>query len=216
MNKFKGKNPEIAVTQTIPDGFDQILTNNESMIKLLWRAKALAPRYCNILILGETGTGKEIMAQAIHVLNGRDRLVAINVNSVPSSLWESSFFGYRKGAFTGASQSQSGYLEKANLGTLFLDEIGDLDLCSQSKLLRVIEEKKFCPLGSIEARRSDFRLITATNKDLKAEVLTGRFRSDLYYRLNTTCIDLPPLRKRGNDTRFMQQNYWLLFAKKME
>jgi DNA-binding NtrC family response regulator len=154
-----------------------------------------------VSITGETGTGKELAAKTIHYNSSRMRkpFVAINVAAIPKDLIESELFGYEKGAFTGADQARAGKFEEANKGTIFLDEIGEMDHNMQAKLLRVLQEREVCRLGSNKMIPIDVRIIVATNKDLKQEVRNGNFRDDLYYRLMGVSIDLPPLRERGND-----------------
>jgi len=161
----------------------------------------LAPTNAKILITGESGTGKELVAQAIHNLSIRVGypIIKINCAAIPDSLLESELFGYEKGAFTGALNVKKGRVELANKGTLFLDEIGDIKFELQAKLLRLIEEQQFERLGSVKTISVDFRLIAATNKDLKTEVKNGCFREDLYYRLNSSEIQISPLRKRKED-----------------
>lgn len=155
----------------------------------------------SVMLLGETGTGKEFLARVIHHNGPRASgpFVGVNCTAIPKELFESELFGYERGAFTGANQRKIGLLEKAEGGTLFLDEIGDLDLSMQAKLLRVIQERSFRRLGSIDDHGVDFRLITATNRDIKKEVERGGFREDLYFRLNVVTFEIPPLRKRVED-----------------
>jgi DNA-binding NtrC family response regulator len=161
----------------------------------------VAPYKTNILITGESGTGKEVIARTIHELSPRNDgpWVAINCCAIPHDLMESELFGYVKGAFTGASKNRPGRLEQAQNGTLFLDEIGDLDLSLQTKLLRVLQEREFSPLGSDQVRSIDVRFIAATNRDLKELVKQGKFREDLFYRLDVYNILAPPLRNRKAD-----------------
>ncbi|MHB8253721.1 MAG: sigma-54-dependent transcriptional regulator [Acidiferrobacter sp.] len=155
----------------------------------------------NILITGESGTGKELVARAIHESGSRrdHPWVAINCSAIPHELLESELFGFVKGAFSGATQNRTGRIEQAQGGTLFLDEIGDLNVELQAKLLRVIQEREFSPLGSNQIRAVDVRIITATNRDLRALVEAGRFREDLFYRLDVYNIQVPPLRARAAD-----------------
>src|ERR1700687_2146045 len=152
------------------------------------------------LLLGETGTGKEVVARAIHALTAsKEPFVTIDCSSMVGPLMESELFGHVKGAFTGAAATKTGLIEAANGGSAFFDEIGELPLDLQAKLLRVLQEKEFRPLGSLTTRRSDFRIIAATNRDLAKEVEKGTFRRDLYFRLNVINIRLAPLRERKED-----------------
>src|SRR5579864_3586643 len=152
-----------------------------------------------VLLLGETGTGKEVVARAIHNINPVGPFVTIDCSSLVGPLMESELFGHVKGAFTGAVGQKIGLIESANGGTAFFDEIGELPLDLQAKLLRVLQEKEFRPVGSLITRRSDFRIIAATNRDLAKEVEKGSFRRDLYFRLNVINIRLAPLRERKED-----------------
>ncbi len=159
----------------------------------------------NVIIAGETGTGKELVAGAIHYNSGRSEgpLVRINCAALPEQLLESELFGHEKGAFTGADRLRIGRFEQANGGTIFLDEIADMSLFTQSKVLRVIQEREFERLGSSETQKTDVRIISATNKDLMELMKNGSFREDLYYRLNVVTIHLPPLRDRNGDIRLL-------------
>ena len=163
--------------------------------------KRVAELNVNILIEGESGTGKELVARAIHYSGSRheNAFVPVNCGAIPESLMESELFGYKKGAFTGAVTNKRGLFEEADNGTIFLDEIADMPLHLQVKLLRVIEEKKIRPLGSTQAEDVNTRVISASNKRLEEEVAEGRFREDLFYRLNVIKIALPPLRERRID-----------------
>jgi two-component system, NtrC family, response regulator PilR len=160
-------------------------------------ARSMAP----VLVQGESGTGKELVARAIHAMSPRSAMpfVAVNSGAIPETLLEAEFFGYRKGAFTGANEDREGFFAAAQGGTLFLDEIGDLPLSMQSKLLRVIQERAVRPLGSAAEQQVNVRIVSATHKDLAGEVQAGRFRQDLYYRLNVIRIVVPPLRERIDD-----------------
>jgi two-component system response regulator PilR (NtrC family) len=166
-------------------------------------ARSMAP----VLLWGESGTGKELVARAIHEVSHRSErpFVAVNCGAIPEQLLEAEFFGYRKGAFTGASEDREGFFQAANGGTLFLDEIGDLPLAMQSKLLRAIQERAVRAVGATAELQVDVRVISATHKDLQAEVLAGRFRQDLYYRLNVIQIALPALRDRLEDLPLLCQ-----------
>jgi len=160
-------------------------------------ARSMAP----VLVTGESGTGKELVARAIHEVSPRGALpfVAVNCGAIPEHLLEAEFFGYRKGAFTGANEDREGFFQAAQGGTLFLDEIGDLPMQMQSKLLRVIQERAVRPIGAVAETPVNVRIVSATHKDLGAEVLAGRFRQDLFYRLNVIRIHVPPLRERIDD-----------------
>ena len=175
--------------------------------QMLDEIRRVAPYKTSVLITGESGTGKELVARTIHELSPRhDRpWVAINCSAIPRDLMESEIFGYVKGAFTGATQNRLGRLEQAQGGTLFLDEIGDLDMSLQSKLLRVLQEREFSPVGSDQVRAVDVRFIAATNRDLKGLVHEGRFREDLLYRLDVYSIVVPPLRDRREDISLLAQ-----------
>lgn len=156
-----------------------------------------------VLILGETGTGKEVVARSVHAVNPAGPFVTIDCSALVGPLMESELFGHAKGAFTGAATSKLGMLEMAHGGTVFLDEIGELPLDLQVKLLRVLQEKEFRPVGGTTIRKSDFRVIAATNRDLAAEVERGAFRRDLFYRLNVVTIRLVPLRERKEDIELL-------------
>jgi transcriptional regulator with GAF, ATPase, and Fis domain len=168
---------------------------------IIQQIELVAPTDASVLILGESGTGKELVAQEIHRRSQRHEraMVRVNCASVPRELYESEFFGHAKGAFTGAVRDRAGRFELANGGTLLLDEVGEIPLELQSKLLRVLQEGTYERIGEEKTRQADVRLIAATNRDLKAEVEAGRFRQDLFYRLNVFPIEVPPLRKRKED-----------------
>jgi DNA-binding NtrC family response regulator len=160
-----------------------------------------------VLLLGESGTGKEVVAQAIHAASPRGKLVPIDCGALVGTLVESELFGHIRGAFTGATDNKKGLVEAADGGTAFFDEIGDLPLEMQVKLLRLVQEREFRPLGSLQWRTADLRIIAATHRDLKAEVAAGRFRLDLYYRLNVLPIRLPPLRDRKEDIPLLVDHF---------
>lgn len=187
-------------------------------IKLLFeKIKKIANTPTNVLLLGETGTGKELFARAIHESSYRKKkpFVAINCASLPENLLESELFGFVKGAFTGATTDKKGLLEIADGGTVFLDEIGDLPLSLQAKLLRVLEDKEIRPLGSVISKKVDLRFISATNKDLIEAVKESKFREDLFFRLNVITIHIPPLRERGKDMEILAHHFMRKFAIKM-
>ncbi len=179
----------------------RLIGDSPVMIRLREEIERVAPYRSNILITGESGTGKEAVARCIHDKGPRaeEAWVALNCSAIPRDLMESELFGYVRGAFTGATQNRLGRLEQANGGTLFLDEIGDLALALQGKLLRVLQEKEFSPVGSDAVRHVDVRIIAATNRSLPDLVKEGSFREDLYYRLDVYTIHVPPLRDRGED-----------------
>jgi len=178
-----------------------VKSNDPQMKELFSIAKVIAPTDSTVLVTGESGTGKEILAQYIHFNSTRadGPLVPVNCGAIPENLMESELFGHVKGAFTGAVNARKGRIQIADQGTLFLDEVGELPAHMQVKLLRVLQEKTFEPVGSSKPEKSDFRVIAATNKDLEREVEEGRFREDLYYRLNVIPLHIPPLRQRRED-----------------
>jgi transcriptional regulator with GAF, ATPase, and Fis domain len=185
--------------------FEAILGNSDPMLATLRKVEQVAPTQSTVLIIGETGTGKELLARAVHSRsNRRGRpLIKIDCTTLPSGLVESELFGHTRGAFTGALESKSGRFELANGGTIFLDEIGELSLELQAKLLRVLQDGEYEPLGSKGVRKTDVRIIAATNRDLRLEMDEGRFRPDLYYRLSVVLIEAPPLRERREDIRLL-------------
>jgi len=190
--------------------FPNIVGKSERMQTILDLVARVAPTRSTILITGETGTGKELIAKAIHANSPRaDKMfVAVNSGSLPPDLLESTLFGHVKGAFTGAVAARKGYFEIANGGTIFFDEVGNINLETQGKLLRVIQEREFMPLGSSETVRVDVRILAATNADLKRLVEEGRFREDLYYRLNVINLVLPPLRERKEDIPLLVEHFF--------
>jgi two-component system, NtrC family, response regulator PilR len=189
--------------------FGLIVGNSPRMHHIYEIINQISQTKTNVLITGESGTGKELIAKAIHLQSERKNnpFVVINCGSIPETLIESEFFGYKKGAFTGASQDKKGLFETADTGTLFLDEIGELNLPMQVKLLRVVQERVFKPVGSNEDISVDIRIIAATNKKLEEEVIAGRFREDLFYRINVVEIKVPPLRERKGDIRSLAQHF---------
>ena len=181
-------------------------------------SKIVKRKWITVLINGETGTGKELIARTIHYQTCRDdeQFVEINCSALPETLLESELFGYEKGAFTDAKTSKKGLFELAQNGTLFLDEIGEISLQMQVKLLRALEEKKIRRVGGIQDIRINTRIITATNRDLKAAIKEGKFRSDLFYRLNVIHIAVPPLRERGKDIVMLADFFLKHFVQEYE
>jgi formate hydrogenlyase transcriptional activator len=190
-------------------GFSEIVGQSQALQKVLREIRQVAATDSTVLLLGETGTGKELMARAIHQLSPRkDRpLIKVNCGAIAPGLVESELFGHEKGAFTGALQRRIGRFELANNGTLFLDEIGELPPESQTRLLRVLQEQEFERVGGSQQIRVDVRLIAATNRDLEAEVAAGRFRADLFYRLNVFPARIPPLRERKEDIPHLARHF---------
>lgn len=189
-------------------GFEDIIKGNSAELKGIFRLMSKAAKSnIGVSISGETGTGKELVAKAIHFnsIPKKKKFVAVNVAAIPSELIESELFGHEKGAFTGAHEKRIGKFEEANKGTLFLDEIGEMDLNMQAKLLRVLQEREVVRIGGNKAIELDVRVICATHKDLLAEVKKGTFRQDLYYRLLGLSIELPPLRQRGEDVLILAE-----------
>lgn len=197
--------------------FDEIVGQSESLKEMLQDVAQVAVTNTTVLILGETGTGKELIARAIHSASRRSDkpLITLNCAAIPAGLMESEFFGHEKGAFTGATQKREGRFGLANRGTIFLDEIGELSLDLQAKLLRVLQEGEFEPVGGSQTQKVDVRVIAATNRNLKEAVSKGRFREDLYYRLNVFPIEVPPLRERGDDVVLLAAVFATRFAQRI-
>ena len=194
--------------------FSRIIGESTAIKKIINEVKKFADAKSNVLILGETGTGKELIARAIHFNSKRaDKpFVPINCSAIPENLLESELFGHVKGAFTGAISFKKGILEEANGGTVFLDEIGNLSMGLQSKLLRVLEDYHVRPVGGIQSIKIDIRFICATNSNLDAAVKEGVFREDLFYRINVITIKLPPLRERRDDVEPLVKYFWKKFS----
>ena len=193
--------------------FRKIITQNSDMIGIFRYIETIASSNQVVMITGETGVGKELVAQAIHQASGRKgSFVAVNVAGVDDEVFADTLFGHLKGAFTGANSNRAGQIKKATAGTLFLDEIGDLSLKCQVKLLRLLQEKVYLPLGADTPRESDARIIVATNKNLDEMVTQGRFRSDLYYRLFSHHVAVPPLRERFDDLPLLVAHFIKLAA----
>jgi transcriptional regulator with GAF, ATPase, and Fis domain len=188
--------------------FHGILSGCGEMQKIFGVIEKVARTRSTVLVLGESGTGKELIAKAIHSLSGRTgKLVPVNCGAIPEDILESELFGHEKGAFTGAVNSRIGRFQLADNGTIFLDEIGEMSPKLQVKLLRVLQEKKVDPVGSTRSLEVDVRVIAATNKDLFEEVKKGRFREDLFYRLQVVPVSLPALRDRGGDVELLAQHF---------
>src|SRR5919107_2910796 len=188
---------------------DAIVGRSEKMEEIFRLVERVAPARSTVLVTGESGTGKELIAKAIHEASPRADcpFVVVNCSNIPSELLESELFGHTKGAFTGAVAAKKGLFEVADTGSIFLDEIGDLRPETQVRLLRVIQEREFIPLGDTQPRRVDVRIIAATNVDLKEAVKSGQFREDLYFRLAVVPIELPPLRDRREDIVALAQHF---------
>jgi DNA-binding NtrC family response regulator len=184
-----------------PEAFAGLVAEDESMALVFHQVEAVAGTDYSVVINGESGTGKEMLARVIHKLSNRSKapFYAVNMASFSKTIFEDEFFGHAKGAYTDASSERRGFFEAAHGGTLFLDEITELDPSLQAKLLRVIEEREFYRLGSTEIRNVDVRIVAATNRDINEEIIKGRFRADLFYRINMYNIKIPPLRERKND-----------------
>jgi DNA-binding NtrC family response regulator len=198
--------------------FERIVGRSRAMQEIYRFIEQVAPSRATVLIQGESGTGKELVAHAIHRRSPRHAkaFVVVNSHSVPTELLEDNLFGHVRGAFTGATHAKPGLLEVAEGGTVLLDEISTISPEVQVKLLRVIQEKEFVPLGSVESRSADVRILAATNEDLKVLVEKGRFREDLYYRLNVINVTLPPLRKRPEDIPVLVEHFLARFSEENE
>lgn len=198
--------------------FASVVTRSERMQKVLEKISRIAPTESTVLLLGESGTGKDLIAKVIHLASERkDKpFVAINCAALPEALLESNLFGHEKGAFSGAVRTARGLFLQANEGTIFLDEIGDMPLSIQAKVLRVLQDKKFYPVGSEKLVGADVRIIVATNKNLEEQVKQGLFREDLYYRVHVIPIHLPPLRDRKEDIPLLVDHFLNKFREKVK
>jgi DNA-binding NtrC family response regulator len=214
--RHKAEEENVQLKRTLKQryNFSNIVGKSEIMLKVFDLVSQVAPSRSTILIQGESGTGKEMIAKAIHANSPRkDKpFVPINTGAMPSELLESTLFGHVKGAFTSAVASKKGLFEVANGGTLFMDEIATMGMDTQAKILRVLQDRRFMHLGGIQEIQVDVRIIAATNIDLRKEVREGRFREDLFYRLNVICVDLPPLRARREDIPLLAQHFLDFYA----
>jgi DNA-binding NtrC family response regulator len=194
-----------------------IIGESEPMQSVFHAIDKAAAVKANVLITGESGTGKELVARAIHYQSARAAhpFVPVNCGGIPESLLESELFGRVKGAFTGATETRAGFFQTGNKGTIFLDEVGETSLAMQVKLLRVLQEKEICMVGSARPEKVDVRIIAGTNKNLQCLIAGGRFRSDLFYRLNVINLDLPPLRVRGGDVLLLVRYFSAKYAEEM-
>lgn len=197
--------------------FDHILGHSKAIQEAINTAKKVAPTDTTVLLLGETGTGKEVFAESIHYESGRrmQSFVAVNCSSFPAELLESELFGYKAGSFTGAVKDKKGLFEEANNGTIFLDEVGEMSLELQAKLLRVLESRSFIKIGDTQTTKVNIRILAATNRDLQKEAEAGNFRLDLFYRLSVFTIKLPSLNERKQDIELIAKHYLKQFADKV-
>ncbi|MFZ0134481.1 MAG: sigma 54-interacting transcriptional regulator [Desulfobacterales bacterium] len=195
----------------------ETIGKSKPFLETLRLAAEVAPTDTSVLIYGETGTGKELIARAIHASSARKNrpLITVNCAAIPEALMESEFFGHEKGAFTGATQRREGRFALADGGTIFLDEVGELNKALQAKLLRVLQEGEFTPVGSSKTRRTNVRVIAATNRDLSMAVQEGNFRTDLFYRLHVFPLTIPPLKQRGDDIRLLAEHFVARFSTRM-
>jgi sigma-54 specific flagellar transcriptional regulator A len=193
-----------------PTSRGKIIGQHPTIRKVLETIDRVAVSMCTVLVTGESGTGKELVVAALHDASKRRTgpMITINCGAIPAELVESELFGHAKGAFTGAQNARRGHVAAAEGGTLFLDEVGELPMAAQVKLLRVLQQREYTPVGESRALKCDVRIVAATNRDLRAEVVAGRFREDLFYRLNVIELALPPLRERGTDVRVLAAHFY--------
>jgi two-component system response regulator AtoC len=199
--RLKSENSRLRGVISDSEGFCGIISRNPAMQEIFAQIRKVTDLKTTVLILGESGTGKELVARAIHMsgVRGNKPFIAVNCGAIPENLLESELFGHVRGAFTDASVDQAGLFEQADGGTLFLDEIGEMPLSLQVKLLRVLQEEEIRRVGAAVSRKVNVRVVSATSRDLEGDVKSGRFREDLYFRLNVFCFHLPPLRERVED-----------------
>lgn len=216
-NRLEEENAYLQHELEVEQGFEGIVGESPALRAVLRKVQQVAPVETTVLLTGETGTGKELVARAIHAGSTRHRhpLIKVNCGAIPQGVVESELFGHERGAFTGALQRRIGRFELAHRGTLFMDEVGELPLDTQVKLLRVLQEGEFERVGSTQAQTVDVRLVAATNRNLEQEVAEGRFRSDLYYRLNVFPIHIPPLRERRSDIPLLARHFLAHFRRKL-
>jgi len=215
LSRYRLENRFLREQAAVPSGFGDLIGSAPAMTEVFALVRQVAPTRSTVLITGETGTGKELVARAIHEHSPRrDKLfVPLNCTAIPSELLESELFGHVRGAFSGAQSDRAGKFQAADEGTLFLDEIGDMDVRLQAKLLRVLQEGIIEPLGTNRRIRVDVRIVASTHRDLDAAMHDGRFREDLYYRLNVFRVHLPPLRERPEDVPALAQTFLDGFAR---
>ena len=215
-NVILRKEVEVLKDQIIDrNKYSNIIGNSKEVLKVLRLIQKVEKNNMTVLVTGQSGTGKELVAKALHYNSNRSRkpFVIVNMGAIPTDLVESELFGHEKGAFTDAREKRIGKFEEADGGTIFLDEIGEMDLSLQTKLLRVLQEKEVTRIGSNKIMKLDFRLIAATNKNMLHEVKEGRFREDLFYRLQGFLIHLPPLKERGDDIILLGKSFLSDFCK---
>lgn len=195
-----------------------IIGNDAALNRALDIAMQVAPSDISVLVIGESGVGKEHIPQVIHQLSARKHgpYIAVNCGAIPEGTIDSELFGHEKGSFTGANEMRKGYFEVADKGTIFLDEVAELPLSAQVRLLRILESKEFMKVGSSKVQKTDVRVVAATNVNVEKAVMEGRFRQDLYYRLNTVQINIPPLRDRGDDIVLLFRKFAQAFAEKYD
>ena len=216
--QLKQENVLLKRTLGLSHQFANIIGRSETMLDVFKMIETVARTNSTILLTGESGTGKGLVAQAIHFHSlRRDRpVVAVNCGALPEALLESELFGHMRGSFTGADANKKGLVEVAERGTVFLDEIGEMSAVMQVKLLRVLQERKFRRVGGLEEMQADIRVIAATNQDLAKLVADGRFREDLFYRINVIPIHLPPLRERREDIPLLAEHFLAKYSEQME